>query len=448
MRLRASYVTGLLVCLLWAGSGTAQEWSQWGKSMVIGLNTTADGADVAADVADFPVLIRLNESNFDFSSAGENGDGIRFTDPDGNVLSYEIEHWDVAAKTAAIWVRVDTVRGNSGNQRLIMYWANTDAEAASSSESVFDTLSGFVGVWHMNNDPSAAAPQLMDATPNGINGSAVGSLTSTDLVPGIAGNATNFNGTDACYNLGNGPKVDITGDKDVTLSAWVKLDGTPHTENSYETILAKGDKQYSIQYRSHQVRQWQAFVHDGDKWKTAALTDTPSTEKYYHVTGVFDDSVGKVALYIDGAQVDSFPAADSINAERDDTLGIGANFRHNGLRRFLDGIIDEVRFSSVARSEHWVKLCYESQKDSQSLVEYGQIQDPSPVIEDLSSSEIRRGAGSGNYRIVDLRGRALTRGNTVGGLGISGLSRPGVYIVVPGNGKATKHMATRPMTGR
>ena len=50
----------------------------WKYARALILNTSATGANVSGTVFDFPVVIRLNAGNFDFSQAQSGGADIRF----------------------------------------------------------------------------------------------------------------------------------------------------------------------------------------------------------------------------------------------------------------------------------------------------------------------------------------------------------------------------------
>lgn len=63
---------------------------------------------------------------------------------------------------------------------------------------------GYVGAWHMAEDPSGSAPQLLNsahATAGG--GTAAGTMTSGDLVAGKVGNGIAFDGLDDRFELDN-----------------------------------------------------------------------------------------------------------------------------------------------------------------------------------------------------------------------------------------------------
>jgi len=74
--------TGLL-------AGPLDNWAYRAK---IGINN-AGGTET---LTDFPLLVSLNASNFDFAKAKPDGTDLRFTTPTGTLLSYEIEKWDPA----------------------------------------------------------------------------------------------------------------------------------------------------------------------------------------------------------------------------------------------------------------------------------------------------------------------------------------------------------------
>src|SRR6185295_4113707 len=128
-RPRASMLGSMKVTLaalsLWTASwGEVRDWSAWRHARRLVFNTSASGAGVADPVKDFPVLVRLDAANFDFSEAGANGADLGFSDPDGATLAFAIERWDAGARKAEIWVKVPQVDGNSVSDHVVMHWGN------------------------------------------------------------------------------------------------------------------------------------------------------------------------------------------------------------------------------------------------------------------------------------------------------------------------------------
>src|SRR5690606_13413644 len=123
-------------------------------------NTTASGANVAGEVRNFPVLIRLGSAESTIlSEAKAGGADIRFARGD-IALPYEIESWSTTA--AAIWVKVDTIKGNNATQKITMYWGKNDANSESNGPAVFDSANGFVAVWHMGGAAAAEVNAVGD----------------------------------------------------------------------------------------------------------------------------------------------------------------------------------------------------------------------------------------------------------------------------------------------
>ena len=122
---------------------TARSYSAWAHSAALSILTTPDGADLPATAAeaDFPILLRLNAGNFNFSHAKPQGEDIRFSTADGARLFYQIEQWDSANSTASIWVRIPQIKGNAV-QQIRMYWGLADAASESNGPAVFNAANG------------------------------------------------------------------------------------------------------------------------------------------------------------------------------------------------------------------------------------------------------------------------------------------------------------------
>ncbi|MDD5674911.1 MAG: DUF2341 domain-containing protein, partial [Chitinivibrionales bacterium] len=130
-----------------------EDYSLWNFHDKFHFNTSSNGANVSGNVLNFPVLVRLNNSNFtasQFSQCKNDGSDLRFAKSDGTPISYDIERFDAANSEAEIWVLIDTVYGNNSSQYITMYWGNNSANDKSSPQTVFDTANGYEGVLHFS----------------------------------------------------------------------------------------------------------------------------------------------------------------------------------------------------------------------------------------------------------------------------------------------------------
>ncbi len=150
--------------------------SEWGRK----CRLLIQAGQVAADLTNFPVLITEVNLPSEMVDAGnthhaENGGGdIMFSSDDAgaNQLACQIVTFTTIANPASakvqIWVNVPFVSSSSNTPIWVWYNSPGKTQPAPSdmfgSESVWDT--NYVVIQHMDEDPSAAAPQMIDATKN------------------------------------------------------------------------------------------------------------------------------------------------------------------------------------------------------------------------------------------------------------------------------------------
>ena len=333
----------------------------WGHSTSIFLNTTASGADVMSLVTDFPVLVRLTSGNFNFSEAKANGYDVRFAKSDNTPLSYEIERWDAVNQQAEIWVKMDRVYGNDITHFINMYWGNPSAPGVSNAEGVFDTASGFQGVWHLNGAGNTTA---YDATGNHYNGTPHG-MTASSSVSGVIGLSRQFDGTSSYFTMPNtaSSTLNLPENGYYTVSAWTN---TNYLDAKYQGIVYKSNWQYGLQIHSDST--WEFFEYkDGQGWES---TRNPAIAgSWYNITGVRQGE--HQYLYVNGVCVDSIITFGSMTNPRITNIDLQiGHCQDGGLEpdRFFNGKIDEVRIANIALNADWIKLCYMNQRADDKLV--------------------------------------------------------------------------------
>ncbi len=352
-----------------AAPSRADAFDDWPYSTPIKLNTTASGANVTGNVSDFPVLIRLNATNFNFDQAKTDGSDVRFfhnVPGTGAVeLPREIERWDKTNKLAEVWVLVDQVLGNNGDQAIVMRWGNLSAPAAPLT-SVFTTTNNFRGVWHMD----ASGSTLFEAA-QAHNGTKKASGEPATSSSGLIGNAQDFDGSNDYANLGGNFNW-INGASQVTVQAWVRRE-----DNAGKIIgfSRNGGTNSRVQLGVDGTTN-KAFLEARSTDTENPLSSTPSSTSlsantWYLVTGMVDFTAKTITMCVNSAcdapttanfSANSLPTSNSSNAVMGAEETLTANF--------FGGKIDEVRISNVARSADWIKLCYQNQISAQKLVQF------------------------------------------------------------------------------
>jgi hypothetical protein len=232
------------------GSGSAGTSSDaWRYARTITLDTTAAGANVPDAVENYPLAVLLDKSRFDFSQARADGADIRFFDAGGKALPHAIELWDSKLGSAAIWVLLDVVKGNSRDQSIVMRWGHSGAPDISDSKAVFKRAHGFVGAWHLYEDGNTGPDGYKDSSEHEAHGTGVG------LMPGSRVDARIGKGTHLDNPAGQDTArwVRVSGEKarqfnpgpPITVSIWAR--GHSYPIRSYETMISKGDTSWTLQ---------------------------------------------------------------------------------------------------------------------------------------------------------------------------------------------------------
>nr|AQQ75207.1 hypothetical protein [uncultured bacterium] len=342
-------------------------------SMTITLDTTAAGANVGETVENYPLAIQLDSTNFDFAQASAMGEDVSFEKPDGTVLPHSIEHWDATNMTAALWVKVDSIAGNTAGQEIIMRWGNPGPSTAD-SKAVFSLADGFYGVWHLDEDGNTDEGGFKDASEHEVHGTGVGMIPGS-RVPARIGMGAHLDNPE---DQDTARWIKVTGEKTaefnsnnvITASVWALAYSYPIY--SYETIFCKGDTSWSIQRVQYAQTGYQScLLAGGQPGYHLCIYDFAAqplvTEEWLHFMLVLENP--NMTLYING-ELNAEGSGGGWN-QGDHDLGIGNQTELLGARRQWDGIIDEPRVMQVARSISWAKLDYESQREGQTLITYG-----------------------------------------------------------------------------
>ena len=352
-------------------SNASAQYDDWKHSGSMYIVTTSEGANLptAAEEKNFPLLIRIHRDYFDFSQAKPRGEDIRFSSQ-GKPLAYQIEYWDAAAGNAAIWVRIPTIKGND-QQAIRMHWGHDQTSSESNGEGVFRTTEGFAGVWHLGDN-------LEDATSNNLDGFNKPDKPTTNTI-GIIGDGQEFGVNKFLVIRPPGTKPDRrvscmpSGNADRTMSAWVNpssfeglnwaqasIGGWGEPERgqkpgmglSYFTLTGRGQPRFHLYGFDPRC----ASPLPRGKWRHIALSVSDDMVRFY-VDGNLEQTIDNNGNRVSKLGTLKTPVSTPVD------LG-----DHGNGRGPFNGALDEVRFESAARSDNWMKLCFENQKPLQTLV--------------------------------------------------------------------------------
>ncbi|MHC4664129.1 MAG: DUF2341 domain-containing protein [Planctomycetota bacterium] len=323
---------------------------------------TFDTSALTGDQTNFPVLIKLDSGNFDFGTAESDGRDIRFLDPDGRHLQYEIEEYDSSGQTARIWVKVPLLTAGVTTDYIWIYYGNPDAVDAQNKNGVWD---GYAAVFHFNT----SASDYLDSSQNWNFARPV--LGSTLAGEGVIGDSVAFNGSAwAAMNMNySGGENSLPS---VTTTVWFKSADSGGSWNSNWAFADFDRSEYWSFYLASDTGalEFSTMANGSSVSDFVGTTTGLNDNAWCFGAAVYDGTDSR--LYLNGS-------LDNTSSNPHGGLALGtANNRYgmlgdgteatefNGGRNSLyyNGLIDELRISNSARSADWIKAEYLTVNDA------------------------------------------------------------------------------------
>ncbi|MEQ8768793.1 MAG: DUF2341 domain-containing protein [Planctomycetota bacterium] len=308
-----------------------------------------EAEDLATNVFDVPVLVRLDPSRLDYGQSAPFGSDLRFTDIDGQPLPHEIESWQEGG-VSEIWVEVPRIEAGNRWGHVWMYWGNQAAESTEDPVALWD--GEHRGVWHMGAD-------LTDST-----GRPQGLLSAgTQTVAGRIGEAQWLDGASAYLQTPSSDALSVSGQ--VSIEAWIRLDD-PGVDRDLVIVSKKstldGNRGFALVLNPAQGRM--RLYGGGNDFAEMAFVPTAG---WHHLAATAVGFVGR--LYVDGQQQPRDILVSNVTSGTD-PLAIGRLNAATG--GYFPGVIDEVRIDGISRTSDWVTIQYRSMSDQ--LLRFGPVQ--------------------------------------------------------------------------
>lgn len=352
---------------------TANGTNWWDTSWTMRQKLTFNMTSVSSNLSNFPVLVHLTSSNFNFGYAKSNGGDLRFIDADNTtVLNYEIEKW--TSSEAWVWVKIPSLTGNSSSGYVWMYYDNPGAADGGNPPGVWDT--NYLMVQHLKETTiDGTAGQIKDSTQNGNNGTSHG-LSSSAQVAGKINGSFSF--------AGNGDYVSVPDNNawafgNFTLSVWVNANswsGSSWTRAFIGQDAGGGEtNKWFFSYNGATTFMVNTAGDNNGGTYINGNAWTPQTGVWYHLS--VTRSGNNFTFYRDGT-TDGTPtnnhAIPNVAAPLTIAWAEGANS--------FNGIIDEVQISNTARSADWMKASHLS--DTDTLITFGSSESVSVSASNVS----------------------------------------------------------------
>jgi RHS repeat-associated protein len=345
------------------GGGGGEPWlSGWDNRVEI----TIDHTKVDDTLTQFPVLLKLSSDSgiggYDltdiFTELGANSKKIAVTQDDGTTQMYlEIEKWDNTNNLAWLWVsQPGWIISNTTDTTLYLYYDNTQADNttyvgdvnSTPAASVWD--SSFRAVYHMNDLTTSSLADSKNSYD--LNKRAANEPAQVD---GQVGTGQDYDASNDKASYGS----DFIGTVPLTVEALIYPAGWGENSNGRIVHTSK------VSFYLRQASTALAFTSDDAAHiaLSAAGSIQVANPTWYEVAATRDAS-GTANIYIDGS------LSGTAN-QNSGTPATGYDFviGDRGLEdRVFDGVIDEVRISTVVRSTAWIEATNYTLQDN--LVSY------------------------------------------------------------------------------
>jgi filamentous hemagglutinin family protein len=300
---------------------------------------------VDSDLTNFPILVKLDSSNFNFERAKSNGEDIRFIDSNGAPLSYEIEKWDRQNQKAYIWIKLPSL-SSSSDTVFSMYYGNSNALDSQNPEQVWN--SNYVLVQHLNETSGTH----FDSTSNNNDGTIKNGVNQN--ASGKIANADEFDGTDDYIEISDSSSLNPS--NQVTISAWIYA----RDLGTWASMVAKDESDTNRSYAIFTDSTWNIMKFSIFKDNTEHSSgdwSNPNLNQWINIAGVYDGS--NIEIYANGELKNQASFSNGIDTSTA-KLMIGKNERMANASNdsYFNGFIDEVRISNIARNSSWLKADY------------------------------------------------------------------------------------------
>ncbi|MFH1100676.1 MAG: DUF2341 domain-containing protein [Methanobacteriota archaeon] len=330
---------------------------------------------VAGDLVNFPILVLCTSSDFVLHAQAD-GDDFVFTDTTATVrYDHEIDSYNSATGELVAWVEIPELSSTDDTTLLLCYGNPT----CTSQKNVVGTWSnGFSMVQHLTG---ATYTELKDSTGNHWDITSMGGNPVYNQV-GKIGTCVDFDG--------NGDWLQASGfrlssDSSYTGSAWIYVDGSNNTDRG----VFCGDTDYpdgpAIRLHIFANNSVVTYVRTEQGTQGAyALYSTSNTKVYstsprwFYVTTRLDTNTDDFALFVNAAMENSCQISGVVPSEN---MGLNIGTRYNPNTDWMNGRIDEVRISNIARSTAWIQTEYMNMVSPSSFITVSTEQSlPSPGI--------------------------------------------------------------------
>lgn len=348
---------------LWAWNDSDKYLDSLGYHSKITINATNE-----TPLVNFPMLIKIKEGTpkgFEYKYANPDGSDIRFIDSEGNLLAHEFDTWDTEGESI-IWVRVPQYfKGAS----ITMCWGELVDKTAPAALDPKEVWSGYVGVWHMNDE--------VNAKNGGVGKFGKDSLQEVAGIVGRAHRKTQGGSRGPILWADDDATIpainDLRNYNTYTVSCWIKLNGDVAASSmilgTRTIVINSGTNRnntqdawgvgFSAANNATQNKSVRLVYNDNPSYYTK--TGLNIRKDWCRLTFVFAKSGYPIALWLGNTKYSlGTSTANIAHPYRGIAFGGLCNNEKAGS---INGAMDEIRVMADTPSDAWLFAEYDQIKD-------------------------------------------------------------------------------------
>jgi len=340
------------------GGGGGGGGGSWLSGYSYRKKITIDETKIDENLTDFPVLVKLDSTNFNFSHARSDGYDIRFTSSDGTtLLKYERERHNAASQVAEYWVRIPNISAST-NTEFYIYYGKSDASDGADPTNVWD--SNFKLALHLKETSGTH----YDSTSNANNGTPYNGVVQGTTAKIDGGDS--FDGSNDYISIA-GTGLMIT-NAPITVSAWVKISSA---QKAYTLEIGACNRGPSVDQRGYGLYddgngKIRFTVNKGQNgfseslWDDVITTVAINDGNWHHLVGVFTgNGTTRNKIYVDGVEAWTSNAGQAQTYLTSYTTSEGQKIGKLSTL-YTQGLIDEVRIYNRSLSADEIRQLYVS----------------------------------------------------------------------------------------
>jgi hypothetical protein len=373
--LAAFLIVGLFEGMLLVPTTAQAAW--YGGSWSHRISITVAHTQVGSTLTDFPVYVDLSTLPADFhANVKSDGSDIRVTAADGTTeVPREVVSYSAGTDSGEVYFKAPSLSSSSDTVFYIYYGNAAASEPATTATYGRDNVwsNGFGGVWHMGTATLVdSTGQVGDSTSN------TGTITTTSRF----GTATDYSGASQRSIIPDASSINADVLNSLTYTLWLQGD-------SFTRSMEKGDQYFLLNIAGAGEQGPLVKINASNKM---ADSGSLSTGTWYMLGGRYSYAGGSSGV-LDAIKNGSLIDTTTGLTDQIDSSSKGLYLGSDDSSIYFNGRIDEVRISSVVRSEDWLAAEYSNQNAPASFYVIG-TQEESDAGDEAPARTLRIGGGT------------------------------------------------------